>query len=91
MDNAIEAEREEDQKEIRLAIESLGTYLHITIQNRIQNPVLINGSLPKTTKSDKTNHGLGIYSIHEAIAQSNGVIHFYEKEGWFLADVLIPV
>lgn len=91
MDNAIEAERKEDQKEIRLAIESLGTYLHVTIQNRIQNPVLINGSLPKTTKSDKTNHGLGIYSIHEAIAQSNGVIHFYEKEGWFLADVLIPV
>lgn len=91
MDNAIETERKENQKEIRLAIESLGTYLHITIQNRIQNSVLINGSLPKTTKSDKTNHGLGIYSIHEAIAQSNGVIHFYEKEGWFLADVLIPV
>ena len=89
--STIEAERKENQKEIRLAIESLGTYLHITIQNRIQNSVLINGSLPKTTKSDKTNHGLGIYSIHEAIAQSNGVIHFYEKEGWFLADVLIPV
>lgn len=91
MDNAIEAERKEHQKEIRLAIESLGTYLHITIQNRIQKPVLVNGSLPKTTKSDEVNHGLGIYSIHEAIAQNSGAIHFYEKEGWFLADVLMPV
>lgn len=91
MDNAIEAETEENEKEIRLAIESLGSYLHITIQNKIQNPVLVNGDLPKTTKKDRTNHGLGIYSITETIAQNNGAIRFYEKEGWFIADILMTV
>lgn len=91
MDNAIEAEIKEKEKEIRLAIEILGTYLHITLQNRIQNPVLVNGSLPKTTKNDEMNHGLGIYSVTEAIAQNNGAIHFYEKEGWFIVDILMTV
>lgn len=85
IDNAIEAEI----KEIRLAVEVLGTYLHITIQNRIQTSVLINGEFPKTTKFDNMNHGLGIYSINETIAQNNGAIEFYEQDGWFVADVLM--
>ena len=89
MDNAIEAEKKESQKEIRLSLESKGAYLHITVQNRIQFPVLVNGELPNTTKRDKRNHGLGIYSVTETITQNNGAINIYEKDGWLLVDVLM--
>jgi len=89
IDNAIEAEKKEPQKEIRLSLESKGAYLHITVQNRIHSPVLVNGDLPDTTKRDKRNHGLGIYSVTETIAQNNGAINIYEKDGWLLVDVLM--
>lgn len=89
MDNAIEAERSEEEKEIRLSLESKGDYLHITVQNRISRPVLVDGLLPDTTKKDKHNHGLGMYSITETVTQNNGVIDIYEKSGWLIVDVLM--
>ena len=89
-DNAIEAERNEKIKEIRLLIEILGSYLHITIQNRISTPVIIDGNLPKTTKKEIENHGLGLISVNEAINNYGGVIEFCESNGWFVVDVLIP-
>lgn len=89
MDNAIEAEKNEQQKEIRLSLESKGAYLHITVQNRIHIPVLVNGELPNTTKRDKRNHGLGMYSVMETITQNNGAINIYEKDGWLIVDVLM--
>lgn len=89
MDNAIEAEKSEQQKEIRLSLESKGAYLHITVQNRIQSPVLIDGKLPDTTKRDRRNHGLGMYSVTETVTQNNGAINIYEKDGWLIVDVLM--
>lgn len=89
MDNAIEAEKLESEKEIRLSLESKGEYLHITIQNRISHPVLVEGVLPDTKKKDKQNHGLGMYSITETIFKNNGVINIYEESGWFIVDVLM--
>ena len=89
MDNAIEAERSETHKEIRISIEMKGDYLHITVQNRIHKPVLINGQIPNTTKKDKAHHGLGIESITETIAQKGGAITFEETADWFIANVLM--
>ena len=89
MDNAIEAENSEPQKEIRLSLESKGAYLHITVQNRIQDPVLVDGKLPDTTKLDKCNHGLGMYSVTETVTRNNGAINIYEMDGWLIVDVLM--
>lgn len=91
MDNAIEAEKKETNKEIRLSIELQGSYLRITIQNNISSEVLVNGKLPKTSKSDKINHGLGIESINNTVSKNNGAIEFYEQDGWFISDVLMPI
>lgn len=91
LDNAIEAERKEDKKEIRLAIESDSNNIRITIQNKIKKPILKNGLLPQTSKKDKQNHGLGMSSIYETIANKNGVLDFYERNSWFIVDVLLPM
>ena len=89
MDNAIEAERNETDKEIRILVEIEGDFLHITVQNRIYAPVLVDGKLPDTTKRDRSNHGLGMYSVTETVTQNNGAINIYEKDGWFIVDVLM--
>lgn len=90
IDNAIEAEINEDSKEIRLAIERLGSFLRITIQNRIHYKVLVNGKLPATSKAESANHGLGFISVYNMVNKLHGSIDFYEKDNWFIVDVLIP-
>lgn len=89
MDNAIEAEKKEPQKEIRILLESKDSYLHILVQNRIHSAVLINGKLPSTAKLDKQNHGLGIYSVIETVTSNNGAINIFEEDGWFVVDLLM--
>jgi signal transduction histidine kinase len=90
MDNAIEAERKEPVKEIRISLEMAGSYLHITIQNRIHKPVLINGEMPGTSKKDKQKHGLGMYSVTETIERCHGVLDISGNEEWLIVDVLLP-
>ena len=90
MDNAIEAERNEPEKEIRISLEMAGAYLHITIQNRIHKPVLIDGEMPGTSKKDKQKHGLGMYSVTETIERCHGVLDISENEEWLIVDVLLP-
>lgn len=93
MDNAIEAENKEElqNRQICISIDILGSFLHITIQNRITAPICINGKLPETTKKDTNHHGFGLYSVTEAIKSCNGTIEFTENNGWFIVNVLIPV
>lgn len=89
MDNAIEAERKEREKEIRISVEIEGDYLHITVQNRIHAPVLMEGKLPETSKKDKHNHGLGMFSVEKTVTQNDGAINLFEKDGWLIIDVLM--
>ncbi len=89
LDNAIEAERNETDKEIRLSLEIEGDYLHITVQNRISNPVLVDGKIPETSKKDKQNHGLGMFSVTNTIMKNDGAISIYEIDGWFVVDILL--
>ena len=93
MDNAIEAELKEDSidRQIRISIETLGSYLYLTIQNKISAPIHMNGKFPHTTKQDTIHHGLGLYSVQQTIDSCNGTIEFTKNNGWFIVDVLIPI
>lgn len=91
IDNAIEAELNEELKEIRLSVDMFGTYLHIVIQNRISKPILINGVLPETSKKDKKKHGIGMNNVIDTVNSQNGAIELYEQDGWFVVDVLIAI
>ncbi len=64
--------------------------VHITIQNRIHKPVLINGEMPGTSKKDKQKHGLGMYSVTETIERCHGVLDISGNEEWLILDVLLP-
>lgn len=45
-----------------------------------------NGQL-HTTKSDKSRHGLGVYSISQIVDKYDGMKSYYEKNGYFVADI----
>lgn len=89
-DNAIEAEIKEPDKRIILAIKVEGDYIHLIIQNKIECSVLTDNAFLNTTKADTRSHGIGIKSITTTLDEINGIINFIEKDGWFIADVLIP-
>ena len=65
MDNAIEAENGQINKEIRISIDTFSSYIHLIVQTRISCPVLINGEMPSTSKDDEQNHGIGLINVKE--------------------------
>lgn len=91
LDNAIEAEKKEQKKEIRLSISTVGNYLHITIQNTISESVLQNNKALKTSKSNAKLHGFGKQSVTETVQKHDGMIDFYEENSWFVADVMVKL
>ena len=59
------------------------------IRNRINHSILKNNKLLETSKPDKTNHGFGIYSISEIVEKYDGMKDIYEKNGYFVVDIML--
>ena len=89
LDNAIEASGCIDNPKIELSITSNGNYLCFFIRNRINYSILKNNKLLETSKPDKTNHGFGIYSISEIVEKYDGMKDIYEKNGYFVVDIML--
>lgn len=87
LDNAIEASYNVDEPQISVTIKNNKNYLCITIKNRIDTSVLDKNEQLKTTKSDKSRHGFGLYSIAQIVEKYDGMKSFYEKNGCFVADI----
>ena len=45
----------------------------------------------KTEKANKKLHGWGLRSVTDLVSKRNGLIDFYEKEGMFYVDILLPI
>lgn len=87
LDNAIEASRTVGSPKIEINISNKKSYLCIMIRNRIEGSVLAENSSLKTTKRDKSMHGLGLYSVSEIVNRYDGIKNIYEKNGFFTVDV----
>lgn len=87
LDNAIEASCSVTSPQIVLAVHNEKNYLCIIVKNRIDNSVLAENKMLRTTKSDNKKHGLGVYSISQIVEKYNGMKSNYEKDGYFFADI----
>lgn len=92
LDNAIEAcMRIDDGRYIKLSVTPKSSMLHISVINSS------NGSYKKiddtfiTTKSDKSEHGLGLSRINELTRKYNGASHFKPDTDKFSADIFLPL
>lgn len=88
-DNAIEAAKYSKDKKIELDVQVQGKRCSILMVNSIAGSV-VNGS-PNfvTTKKDKECHGYGIKNIECIVNKYEGMINFFEEDGYFGCDILI--
>ena len=92
LDNAIEAcEKNPSNAQILLTISEEAGYYRIVVRNTIAAPVLKKNQELKTEKADKKLHGWGLRSVTDLVSKRNGLIDFYEKEGMFYVDILLPI
>lgn len=91
LDNAIEAEKNEENGWIRCRVNANGDMLDIHIGNKISKSVLIDNPHLNTSKSDKTNHGFGTKSIKKRVKEMDGAYQVIETKDEFLVKILIPI
>ena len=92
LDNAIEAcEKNPSNAQILLTISEEAGYYRIVVRNTIAASVLKKTQELKTEKANKKLHGWGLRSVTDLVSKRNGLIDFYEKEGMFYVDILLPI
>ncbi len=89
LDNAIEASLCENSAQIVVSIKNQKNYLCIVIKNRIENSVLQRNQELESTKVNKAQHGLGLYSVSQICDKYDGSKNHYEKNGFFVADIYL--
>ena len=90
-DNAIEASSKVKEPYIEMTIKNEKNYLCIIVKNKIDNSVIERNKYLKTTKADKSKHGLGLYSISQIVEKYNGIKSYYEKNRALLnAQMYLP-
>ncbi len=94
LDNAIEAVvqlPDPEQRLIHLSVSQEKGFLRIRLENRCREEEAVAGSLPKTSKQDKRNHGFGLKSICAIAEKYDGSATVHAEKGWFELRVLIPL
>lgn len=88
-DNAIEASKNSQKKQIKINVKKHEKNISIYMINSIDNSVLKNNADLKTTKKDNKNHGLGIKNIQRIVDSYSGIINYYEEEGYFCCSIIL--
>ena len=90
LDNAIEASvQQKEKREIAISIKGKRNYLWIEIRNMISDSVLRKNAELFTTKSNRKYHGFGTESIRNIVGKYDGGTEYYEKDGWFVLDIMM--
>ncbi len=89
LDNALHACRKCDAPEILVSLTETGGYYRLEVSNTIEESVLSRNPKLTTEKADKSRHGFGLRSVSEIAASHEGTVHFSEKNGRFIASVLL--
>ena len=88
-DNAIEASKNSSKKTIELDVCMRDANLSILMANSIDASVLENNENLRTTKDNEEYHGFGTKNIKRIIDEYDGIISYYEENGYFICDILL--
>ena len=91
LDNALDASRHAQSPQIELTAGVKRGYLSIIVSNRIDSSVLESNPKLMTTKGDKLSHGLGTRSVRQICEKYDGSLDHYERDGLFVADILLKI
>lgn len=90
LDNAIEAERQQEKKRVLLDMYEEKGMFYISVRNHVNESVLVDNPELQTTKENKTLHGLGIRSVRHLVKELDGSLLLMEDAGMFCAYVSFP-
>lgn len=91
LENAIEANSNIENPWIDTAMKYADGILFIEISNPYLGKIQQQGSILKSTKRDKSYHGIGLYSVKEAVNRNNGTVDINYDDGVFKAKILIDM
>ena len=89
LDNAVEAERKETDREMKISIRPVKNYLKIEVRNRCSFDVTAQNPSMHTTKEDSANHGYGLKIIGAVVKKDNGIQEMRMEDGWFVSCVML--
>ena len=93
IENAIESVEktiDQDKRTISINIDNQGGLLVFRIQNYYEGNVDIVDGIPKTSKKDKENHGIGLRSIRFIAEKYDGTMSIDKENGVFTLCIIIP-
>ena len=90
-DNAIEALKNEQKKELKIEIIQKGVYAILSVQNFCTKSVLETNPKLITNKQDKSNHGFGLSSVKKIIKKYKGEISYFEENNCFYVNITIEI
>lgn len=88
-DNAIRAAEASTEKTIELEVKRAGEYLSIVMMNSVDKSILNENGALETTKNDRAFHGYGIKNIKRIVSNYDGMMNFFEEDGFFGCQILI--
>lgn len=94
IDNAIEACEKihtTEPKIISIIIKQQNHILNVLITNPVSEPPIIEDNMIVTIKSDKENHGFGLYSIKRTIQKYKGLCEISCKDNIFLINITLSI
>ena len=90
-DNAIEAAEKTEHPTIEMNIKLIKNYLSIVCKNTVSHDVLKDNPNLHTTKSNKSDHGIGLQVVHNIVEEHDGMIQFEMEDNKFKASVMLQI
>jgi len=94
LDNAIEAVakfKEQEKRQIDVMIYRQQQFLVINIVNPLEEKLVYEKELPRTTKKDRLHHGFGLWSIRYMVKKYDGNVNVSEEDNCFSLKILMPI
>lgn len=91
LDNAIDASKTENEKDIHINLSVIKNYLNIQVKNKCSYDVLKENEALETTKNDKDHHGLGLKIIHSIVDKYNGIFKASMQNGFFVVHIMLEL
>lgn len=95
--NAVEEILENNIKKASIVVEVCKgqQYVEYKIKNtlftEIDNSCIDKCGLPKSRKSDKLNHGIGMVNMKSTVERNHGKFEWYQNEGYFGVRIILPI
>ncbi|SCY50626.1 sensor histidine kinase [Alkaliphilus peptidifermentans] len=94
LDNAIEASRKTECKEIDVRLYLKGNYMIINIMNTKSEATIYQESdndTRYTSKEDSDNHGFGLMNVKQVVYRYKGIIKIEDKGELFEVNIALPL